>query len=98
MYHKSISYFIFYFKDAFEKLISDFKGYKQKGNPSYYERKLPHNGCLKFNEVTFDYAELFVRSMYFPPHDGAYFEDIDGNRFEVKSTKELIKYRDNFKK
>ena len=97
LYHKLISCFIFHFQDAFEKLVSGFSGSKQEGRVTFYKRKLPHNGFLRCNKVTYGYAQLFVRAMYFPPHKPARFEDVDGNIFEVSSIKELTKYKKLFK-
>jgi len=93
LYHKLIGVFSQKFNKAFNLLIDNFEGTKQKGEISYYSRKLPFNGMLKFSEIDYQEAENFIRAMYFPPYQGALFENNDGKVVEIQNVKKLVKYK-----
>lgn len=98
LYHKLVSLSIKYFIRAFKLLISNYKGYPQKGERSYYKRELPFGGKFKFSEIDLINAQQFVKAMYFPPHVGAIFVKDTNEEIEINSVNELNKYRDLLKK
>lgn len=98
LYNKLISLFVANFCNAFDKLQNKDLGYKQRGAVSYYKRELPFGGIMKFEDVTFSEAKLFVRSMYFPPYTGAVFLTKNGKKVEIKDLKDLHKYKNILKK
>lgn len=97
LYNKLIALFVANFCNAFDKLLSKDLGYEQQGAVSYYKRELPFGGTMKFEEVTFYNAKLFVRAMYFPPYPGAIFIMNNGNKVEIKDLKDLDKYKNILK-
>lgn len=97
LYHKLISLFTKNFEEAFELLRSEDKGFEQVGKASYYKRELPHNGILTFSKTTFEYAQRFVRAMYYPPFKGAFFTEDNEEKIEVLSLEELKQYKEKFK-
>jgi len=96
LYNKLISLFIYNFTNALTMLISNYSGEVQKGVASYYERKLPFSGKKHFEKTTYDEAKKFVKAMYFPPYKGASFSSDKHETVEVKTIKDLKKYKNLF--
>lgn len=94
LYHKLISVFSKNFDIAFQLLIESYKGYQQKGMVSYYSRDLPYGGIRRFDEITYQQAENFVKAMYFPPYKGAMFEKKNREKVEILHIEDLIEYKD----
>jgi methionyl-tRNA formyltransferase len=96
LYNKLISLFIYNFTNALTMLISNYSGEVQKGVASYYKRKLPFSGKKHFEKTTYDEAKKFVKAMYFPPYKGASFSSDKHETVEVKTIKDLKKYKNLF--
>ena len=91
LYHKLISLFVTHFSEAFNLLISGYKGQKQTGESSYYSRKLPFDGRLDSNKVSYNEASQFVKAMYFPPFKGALLL-IKNEEIEISSINDLRRH------
>ena len=96
LYNKLISLFVLNFCSAFDMLINNNSGFKQRGKPTYYKRELPFNGKLNIENTNFLEAKLFVRAMYFPPHKGALFIKKNGKEIEIRNLKSLEKFKTLF--
>jgi methionyl-tRNA formyltransferase len=92
LYHKLIGLFSAHFCKAFDLVIANFNGVEQKGDPSYYPRKLPYDGKINIKELDLEDACRFVKAMYFPPHEGAIFILTDGSEVEINSIESLHRY------
>lgn len=98
LYHKLLSGFVRHFNTAFDRLVSGDQGLNQeglKGERRYFGRELPHAGKLKAADVTFDFAQRFVRAMHFPPFPGAIF-DLGDREVEVLNPADLEPFKGHF--
>lgn len=78
-----------YFNEAFELLVSGYKGIEQNGEPTYYKRGCPFDGII--NDLwTEDMVERFIRAMHFPPYKGAEY-----NGQEVKNIEQFYKIKNS---
>jgi methionyl-tRNA formyltransferase len=98
LYHKLITLFSSNFCIAFDKLIKKDIGYQQVGASTYYNRQLPFNGIMSFENTTYNTAKLFVRAMYFPPFKGAIFINNNDEQIEINNIDSLFFYKNKFKK
>ncbi|MAY83264.1 MAG: hypothetical protein CMP59_03945 [Flavobacteriales bacterium] len=93
LYHKLIGVFSRNFNKAFQLLIDGYKGEEQKGEASYYPRKLPFDGKRVLSEINEKEAIAFIKAMYFPPFKGAIFELPTGELVEIQDKNDLEPYK-----
>lgn len=96
LYNKLVSLFIDNFHDALDRLLNNSHSEVQKGEATFFKRELPFGGEMDFDKTTYTQATRFVKAMYFPPHKGAFFTSNSHRKVEVKTLKELEKYKNLF--
>lgn len=96
LYHRKISKFVSIFNEVFEDFLQNCPGYPQDGEVGrYYNRRVPYNGTVNYDDNDYEFLKRFVRAMYFPPFQAAEIL-INGVSHLVESTAELDKIRTNY--
>lgn len=92
LYHKCLSKGTELFHQAWNHaVVNQSPGQEQRGEASYYSRKLPHGGVIDPGWPE-DKIERFIRAMWFPPFEPAMIETSDGPVY-FKTMEEYVEWR-----
>ena len=94
LFHKLIDLGVAYFTEAFNLVVEKkFKGYSQRGEKSYYPRKVPYDGLINKN-WGLDKIDRFIRAMTFPPKPYAKIYS-NGETIEIKNIEQYKRLIDD---
>jgi methionyl-tRNA formyltransferase len=77
LFHKAIIKGVERMDDVLFQVLHGATGYPQAEGGSYYKRELPYGGRID-PAWSDDKIDRFIRAMYFPPHDPAFVETLNG--------------------
>jgi methionyl-tRNA formyltransferase len=92
IFNKLVDLGVSNFCEAFDLITTPgFSGREQVGTPSYFSRKIPHNGIIDTN-WTLEQIDAFIRALYFPQYRGAQVQTLDGLKeiFDYKTYLDLL--------
>ena len=102
LYHRLVTLAIQMLPSALEVFSQGYNG-KPQDSPKdsskfYFSRKIPFDGILNVDEITYIQGCNFIRAMYFPPHQGAQFRLRDGSLLEANNESDILPISDQFHK
>ena len=94
LFHKLIDLGVANFTEAFNLVIKNkIKGYSQKGEKSYYPRKLPYDGLINI-KWDLEKIDRFIRAMTFPNKPFAKFYS-NGDKIEIRNLEQYKRIIDD---